>query len=81
MESAVSLKLRPITLLLYRSYLVNCITSCLYGAFEDVAELEPAFVIGYIAPTYSQLMAVFYVLTFVVGGQLISFFVYNSNKH
>ena len=39
------------------------------------------FAIGYIAPTYSQLMAVFYVLTFVVGGQLISFFVYNSNKH
>lgn len=48
--------------------------------YLDSMEAASPFAIGYIVPTYSQLMLVFYVLTFVVGGQLISFFVYNQNK-
>ena len=48
--------------------------------YLDSLEAASPFAIGYIAPTYYQLMLVFYVLTFVVGGQLISFFVYDSKK-
>eukprot|EP01084_Bolivina_argentea_P091530 164767_1 len=46
---------------------------------DSIVSASP-FAVGYIMPTYSKLGFVFYVLFSIVGGQLLSFFLYNSNK-
>lgn len=45
---------------------------------DSMMDASP-FAVGYIAPTYSQLIAVFYVLVVVVCGQLMSYFVYSDH--